>query len=159
MRHWKIGILSIVATAIAAVAMPAAAADPAMDKAIKSRKAQMALYSWNLGRISAMVKGDTPYDAKVAQGAADNLAALTSMSGAGLWPKGSDQTAMPGATRAKAEIWTTYPAVVEKSTDMAAAAMALAAVADDGLDAVKAKFGDVGKSCGGCHKPFRGPKS
>jgi len=158
MRPWKIGILSIAAAAIAAVAMPAAA-DPAMDKAIKSRKAQMALYSWNLGQLSAMAKGDAPYDAAAAQGAADNLAALTSMSGAGLWPKGSDATAMPDATRAKAEIWTTYPAVAEKSADMKAAAIALAAVADDGLDAMKAKFGDVGKACGSCHKPFRAPKS
>lgn len=159
MRRWKIGILSILATAVAAVAMPAVAADPAMDKAIKSRKAQMALYSWNLGRIVAMAKGDTPYDAKAAQGAADNLVALSGMSAAGLWPKGSDAVAMPGATRAKTEIWTTYPAVAAKSAEMGAAAKALAAVAGDGLDAMKAKFGDVGKACGSCHKPFRGPKS
>ena len=159
MQHWKKATLAIAAAAVAAVAMPAGAADPAVEKAIKSRKAQMVLYSWNLGRVSAMAKGQAPYDAKVAQGAADNLVALVNMDSAGLWTKGSDATAMPGKTRAKAEIWSTYPDVVEKSKAMKDAAAGLAAAAGNGLDALKAAVGPVGKSCGGCHKPFRAPKS
>jgi len=64
---------------------------------------------------------------------------------------------MPGKTRAKVEAWTTYPEVANKHKALVDAATKLSAVAGDGLDALKGAIGPVGKSCGGCHKPFREP--
>lgn len=133
----------------------AATADEATEKAIKARKAQMQLYSWNLGTLGAMAKGATEYNADAANAAAANLVALVSMSQQGFWPQGSDSTSMAGKTRAKSEIWSTYPEVSKKGEAMNAAVTTLAAVAGDGLPALQGAIGDVGKSCGGCHKPYR----
>lgn len=157
MKITRFAVPLLAAVVAAAVAGPTLAADPAVEKAIKSRQAQMHLYSWNLGRLGAMAKGQAAYDAKVAQAAANNLLALTKHDSAGLWPQGSDSTAMAGKTRAKAEIWSTYPEVVAKDDALADAAVALSAVAGNGLDALKGGIGPVGKSCGACHKPFREP--
>ena len=135
-----------------------AIADEAMEKAIKARKAQMKLYSWNLGTLGGMAKGKIDYDAKAAAAAANNLLALVNMDARGMWPQGSDSTAMPGKTRAKVEAWSTYPKVAEKGKAMAEAATQLASVAGNGLDELKGAIGPVGKACGGCHKPFREEK-
>lgn len=158
MRLVRHGFIAAAAVAIA-VAGQAVAADAALEKAITARKGQMQLYSLHLGALGAMAKGQQPYDAKVAQSAANNLVTLSKLEGSLMWPQGSDSTAMPAATRAKAEAWTTYPEVAEKGKALTEAATALAAVAGDGLAALQSKVGDVGKTCGGCHKPFRAPKS
>ena len=141
----------------ASVAMPVQA-DGHLGKAVKARQAQMQLYAWNLGTLGAMAKGEKPYDAAAAKAAAENLAALTAMSQQGMWPKGTDSAEMFGDTRAKPEIWSTYPKIVEAGDATAAASAELAKVAGNGLEALQAGIGNVGKTCGGCHKPFREPK-
>lgn len=133
-------------------------ADGHLEKAIEARKAVMSLYSFNLGQLGAMAKGNVAYDAAAASAAAGNLAALAALDQGALWPKGSDATAMPEKTRAKAEIWSTYPEVNGKSKALADASAAMAKVAGDGLPALQGAIGNVGQSCGGCHKPFRMPK-
>lgn len=131
-----------------------AAADGHLDGAIKARKALMQLYAFNLGQLGAMAKGEAEFDAKVAAAAANNLLAAATMDQSAMWPQGSDSTAMPGKTIAKAEIWTTYPAVVEKGKALSDAATKLAGMVGD-LDSLRAGIGAAGASCGGCHKEFR----
>ena len=133
-------------------------ADKAAEKAIKARKAQMVLYAYNISTLGAMAKGKMAYDAKAAQAAANNLAALSNLAAGSMWPPGSDSTALPDQTRAKKEIWTTFPKVVEASKAMAKASATMAAEAGKGLDALRGAIGALGASCGGCHKPFREPK-
>ena len=128
------------------------------DRPVKARKALMQVYVFNIGILGAMAKGKTPYDAKIAQAAADNLLAAVSMKNPTMWPKGSGNDALGDKTRAKPEIWSTYPKVAEKSKAMKSAAAKMASVAGSGLDAVKANMKQLGKGCGGCHKPFRAPK-
>lgn len=121
----------------------------------------MQVYAFNMGQLANMVKGKAPYEAKAASNAANNLLAAASMKNGAMWPKGSDASAPghAGKTRAKVEIWTTYPKVAEAGKALAAAATKLSASAGKGLDAMKAEFGGVGKACKGCHKPFRAPKN
>ncbi len=157
MRSLRVAATALAALTAAAIAQ-GAVADGHLEKAVKARQAQMQLYSFNLGQLGAMAKGDAAYDAKVASAAANNLAALASLDGSALWPQGSDLTAMPDKTAAKPEIWSTYPAIAEKGKALREASAALAAVAGDGLDALKANIGPVGKSCGGCHNDFRQKK-
>tara|TARA_E500000318_G_scaffold55810_1_gene51840 strand:+ start:9098 stop:9571 length:474 start_codon:yes stop_codon:yes gene_type:complete len=133
-------------------------ADGHLEKAIEARKAVMSLYSFNLGQLGAMAKGNVAYDAAAASAAAGNLAALAALDQGAMWPKGSDATAMPDKTRAKAEIWSTYPEISGKSKALVDASAAMAKVAGDGLPALQGAIGSVGQSCGGCHKPFRAPK-
>lgn len=154
----KVSIALAGAAIVATLAGTPVFADGHLEKAIDARNAQMTLYSWNLGMLGGMAKGSVEYDAAKASAAASNLAALAAMSPQGMWPEGSDSFAMEGKTRAMPEIWTTYPAISEKGAALKDAAAKLAAVAGDGLDALKGGIGDVGKACGDCHKQFRVPK-
>lgn len=152
-------ILPVAAVAIAATAAVAGShADKATENAIKARKSQMQLYAWNLGNLGAMAKGEAPYDAKAAQGFADNLNSLVNMNAGGMWPQGSDSGSLPGMTRAKAEIWTTWPAIADKSKAMKMAVAALSSEAGNGQAALGGALQKVGGSCGGCHKEFRDEK-
>ena len=61
--------------------------------------------------------------------------------------------------RAFAEIWTTPTEFATASDRFRTAAEALRSAAEAGdASALGAAARDVGKSCGGCHKAFRGPK-
>lgn len=144
------------ACGLTVASQPVLAAD--IDKVLKARQALMQVQSWNIGILAAMAKGDMPYDAEIAQAAADNLLAAVSMKNPTMWPKGSDNGTLGDKTRAKPDIWTTYPKISEKGKDMQEAAAKMAAVAGNGLDAVKANMGQLGDGCKGCHKPFRAPK-
>ncbi len=131
----------------------------ALEKAIKARQGLMQVYSFNLSGLGAMAKGEAKYDAKLAAALADSLSHAAQASSGAMWPKGSDSTAMPGKTRALLKAWETYPESKNKQDALLAAAAKLAKEAGNGLEALQAAVGDVGKSCGGCHKPFRAPKS
>lgn len=144
------------ALTLAAVAQSGLADD--FDKELKARRSLMQIYSWNIGILGAMAKGEMPYDADVARAAADNLHAAVSMKNPTMWPKGSGRDALGDRTRAKPEIWSTYPKISEKSKGMVEAASKMASVAGDGLDAVKANMKQLGEGCKGCHEPFRAPK-
>ena len=96
-------------------------ADPA-DDAIDARRGYFQVVKFNAAPLFAMAKGEMDYDAKKAQAYADNLQALAKMSTGAMYPPGSDNTAKKGKTRALPVIWTTYPAIVEKSKAWKAAA-------------------------------------
>lgn len=132
-----------------------ASAQGQFDGAIKARKAVMSLYAWNLGQLAAMAKGERDYDPDVAATAAENIRILASMNNGAAWPQGSDSTALPGATRAKVDAWTTYPESAEINKSLAEAAAVLAASAADGLGSVQANIGAIGGACSACHKKFR----
>lgn len=142
---------------ITAYGGPSIAAEP-FAKEIKARKAVMQLYSFNLGILGGMAKGKMAYDAKKAQAAADNLNAVANMKSGAMWPKGSDNVALGKRTRAKPEAWTKYPMIAPHGKALKAAAAKMAAVAGNGVDAIRANMKAIGQSCGGCHKIARGPK-
>ncbi len=153
-------LMLVSATLLLQTFASAASADDAMKKAIGARQAQMKLYSFNLGQLGAMAKGALPYDAKVAQTAADNLLTMATMNNGAAWVKGSgaDNFDLEGLTRAKPEIWSTYPKVAELGKALAKAATGMAATAGNGVDGIKASIGAVGGACKECHKAFRVPK-
>jgi len=154
-------LVSVIAitSGIAASAVLAASDFP-FQKQIEARQAVMKIYSYNIGMLGAMVKGDEPYDAELAKVAADNLLAAVNMDIGTMWPQGSDADAdgLAGKTRAKPENWSSYPEASEASQALVDAATQLASVAGDGLDALKSAIGPAGKSCKGCHDDFRVPK-
>jgi cytochrome c556 len=126
----------------------------ANEKAIKARRGDMQLRSFHAGPLFAMAKGKMPYDAKLASMNAKNLSLLVQMNNGAAWPKGSDNKAYSGKTRARPEIWSN-PAVGEKGKAYKDAVMSLASSAGNGLDALKSSVGDLGKACKGCHDDFR----
>ncbi|NKB19129.1 MAG: hypothetical protein GKS01_01170 [Alphaproteobacteria bacterium] len=77
---------------------------------------------------------------------------------AGLFPKGSSRADLgKKVTRAKAAIWKDWSKFVAAANNMKNAALAVASAAKAGNAKAGAK--GIGKTCGGCHKPFRGKKA
>jgi cytochrome c556 len=121
------------------------------EKQIKARQAVMQIYSFNIGSLAAMVKGEAEYDAGKAQEFADNLLAAAKMKNGAMWPAGK--------TRALKLNWSTYPESAKKQEALVAAAEAASKSAGGGMDALKAALGGLGGSCKGCHEKFRQPKN
>lgn len=153
-------VFTLAATALLLGSLTSTAlADGHLKQAAEARQSAMKLYAFSLGQLGAMVKGEIPYDAAAAEGAAKNLLALATLDQSAFWSAGSGSDGALGSmTRAKPEIWSTYPAVVEKSKAMVAAAEEMAAAAGTGVDGIKANIGKVGGACKACHDDFRGPK-
>ena len=136
----------------------ASAADDPNEKAIKARRAAMTLQSWYAGPLFQMAKGAVEYNAEMANTYAANFDAVVNMEAEAMWPAGTGNDAYAGKTRALPEIWSTWPEVGEKAQALIDASAELAAVAGDGLDALRSKIGAVGNACKGCHDDFRAEK-
>jgi cytochrome c556 len=141
------------------IAQPAFAAkkDP-KKSAIKARKAEMQLRSFNAGPLFAMAKGKMPYDAKKAQMHAANLKLLLDLKNGGAWMKGTSNKEYPDDTTSLPKIWETWPKIADYGKDYAKAVNAVVAVAGNGQDALKGKIKDLGKACKECHDEFRKKK-
>ncbi len=144
--------LAALAAPIAVVAFAAAHAD--IGAAVKARHAHMQLYSYNLGILGDMAKGDTEYDAAMAQAAADRLVSLSAVSQEGYYPDGtsSEEVEESRALPVLFEEREKYTALTE---DLNAAATEMAAVAGDGADALGPQMQALGGACGACHKVYR----
>jgi cytochrome c556 len=116
----------------------------------------MQLISYHTGILGDMAKGEMEFDVEKAQAAATNLHAASIMDRTTLWIEGTEQGAVEGS-RAKAEIWTDAAGFDTAFTALQDASAAMMEVSD--LDGVRAGIGDVGKSCGGCHDDYRGPRN
>ena len=155
----KTVIVTVVSIALFTASSVFAEDDGPHDKAIKARQALMQLYSFNLGILGGMAKGEVEYDADAATAAADNLLSAVSMNQSAMWPAGShSEDAANRKNRALEAIWTTFPEITEKSKAIVTAATVMQAAAGNGLDALKGAMGGAGKSCKGCHDDFRAEK-
>ncbi len=119
----------------------------AQTDAISQRKSLMKQNSKHTKGISAMVKGEAPFDA-----ATVNTAFAQWSNTASQLPKlFPDNSKSGGDTRALPKIWTD-----RKGFDTHVAAFAkAAAVRPKDLDGLKKAFPAVGKACGDCHEGYR----
>ncbi len=144
-----VGVALIAASTIFAASASAQFAKP--EDAIKYRKSVMTLMSAHFGRIGAVVKGVRPFNAAEVQA---NAALVETLSNLPLdaFGAGTDK----GETRAKPEIWTNPDKFKAAGDQMQKAVLTMSAAAKAGnQDQLKAAFGDVGKTCKGCHDDFR----
>ena len=120
----------------------------------------MTVNKFYMGILADMAKGKRPYDAELASAAARNIEALSNMKNGAMWPKNSglDQPGLKDETRAKPEIWSTWPEVADRHKEWAGAAAEFSKVAGNGLDALRGGLKQVGDGCKGCHKDFRAKK-
>jgi cytochrome c556 len=140
MKKWLLLALTALLTS------QAFAADP-----VTERKEVFKQYKQTVGQMGKVVKGQSPYN----KDEFAKLAAHLDMLAQQPWqyfPAGSDK----GKTDARPEIWT-KPTEFQKDIDSHKAETAkLKQVADDGdLNAIKAQFGAVQKTCKACHDSFR----
>ncbi|MCY1125319.1 cytochrome c [Frigidibacter sp. RF13] len=123
---------------------------------IEARQGLMVYRAINIGTLAAMAKGEAEYDAAKAATAANALLASANLDVSMLWPPGSDNAANPDST-ASAAIWADGSDIGAKAGAFKAAAEAMAAAAGTDLASLQGAMGDLGGSCGGCHKAFRVP--
>ncbi len=147
--RWLVVLLGL------SLGLGATAADDPNEKAIEARRAAMTLQSWYAGPLFQMARGALEYDAEMAKTYAASFDAVVNMEAEAMWPVGTGNDAYPGQTRALPEIWSTWPKAGEKAMALIDASAELAAVAGDGLDALRSKIGAVGNACKGCHDDFR----
>ena len=123
--------------------------------ALKERAAVMSSLAAHLGGIKAALGAKNGKAIAAHATAVSRLAAVLP----NFFPKGSGPEA--GKTRALPKIWTDWNGFVKVSNTLSTEAATLAKIAGGGdMGAVGAQFGKMAKlGCGGCHKPYRGPKN
>ena len=154
-RSWIAGVAAVALALAVFTGSGVASAQEDHSGAVKARMAYMQLNGFYMGQLAAIAKGQVPYDAAQATGIANSMLALATMDVGAMWPAGSDNQALPGKTRALPEIWTTFPAVVEKGDALTKALEAMVVAAGTDLASLQGAFGAVGAGCGGCHRSFR----
>lgn len=144
---------TLLAVAALAAALPFAAqaqfAKP--EDAIKYRKAAFTVMAAHFGRNAPVVRGERPFNAQEAAANAAIVEAMARLPWAAFGP-GTDK----GDTRARPEIWSDAAKFTAAQEAMVKAVGDFAAAARSGNEgAFKAAFGEVGKTCKGCHDNFR----
>jgi hypothetical protein len=135
------------------LASGAALAQAKPEDVIKYRKGVYTVAAWHMRPLGAMVKGQMPFDQAVFLKNAEIVADMASVAPEG-FAAGSDKGA---ETRAKPEIWSDaagFKKVMDNFQAETAKMVQIAKTAKD-VDAVRAQFAAVGKSCAACHDNFR----
>jgi cytochrome c556 len=121
------------------------------DRAIKYRQGIMQAQGWHMGILGGMAKGTRPYDKEVATRSSKYVNELLEMGWEGFIP-GSESGA---PTRAKPEIWKDRAKFDKYAQDARAESAKFAAAAGNGLDALRAAIGPMGRACNNCHDDFQ----
>lgn len=140
-----IAALAVVGTFSAAVYAQTA------DRAIKYRQGIMGAQGWHMGVLGGMAKGTRPYDKDVAARSARYVDMLVEMHIDG-FGAGTEKGA---PTRAKADIWQQKAKFDKYAQDIKLETTKLSANAGNGLDALRASIGPVGRGCQNCHDDFQ----
>lgn len=137
------------AACTATLSLPAAAQFAKKDDAIAYRQSALKIMGVHFGRIGAMVKGDAPFDAKLAQENADIVQFMSKLPWAGFGPGTEGGKAKPG-------VWSENAKFREHAQETQAQTAKLAAAARQGdLASLKVAFGATASSCKACHDSFR----
>lgn len=153
LRAAILGVLgAALMTGIAAVAQDKP--DPG-EKAIKARRGFMQVVVWEAGPLFGMAKKQLAYDAAAATEHAANLKAISDYGIERLFVEGTSNADYKGKTRALPKIWEDRAAFEQGFKKWRAAVAKVAEEAGKGEEAFTAAAIELGKACGGCHKPYR----
>ncbi len=147
--------LALAASLLAGFVSPVFAVDEP-ENIIKYRKAVMSAIGGHTGAIAGVVKGEVSFVAHVeshARGINEMSKLITQ-----LFPAGTGNDAIKD-TRALPAIWkdkAKFDAAAQALQDQSAKLIEVAQGGDVG--AIGGQLQNVGKACGGCHKPFRAEK-
>jgi cytochrome c556 len=159
-RLTRIGVTAVMAAVSAVVAAQAvtkAASQADADKAIKARQAIFSQINDLNKVIAPMVRPNGPaVDTALVATNAAKIAELAAQIPAAYLVDTRGFTATK--TRALDGIWNSQADFKAKADGLVTAANAAAAAAKTGdAAATKTALGNIGRACGACHDPFRGP--
>jgi cytochrome c556 len=121
---------------------------------IRWRQSGMQILGWNMGRIKANIEGAFNKDQVIQS--ANAIQALANSGSGILFQPGTDTGKGWRDTNVKPEYFTNAAKLKEVGMAYNKEANEMAKVASSGdATAVKAQFGNLGKSCKGCHDEFR----
>lgn len=153
----KLLLLSLLAISPALTVHAQVAEAPYQD-AIEIRHGLMLQMASDVGKLGAIAKGETPYDAATATQAAANIAAIASVLSMDQFPAGSEAgTAQDSYSLPK--IWATpddFNAKINGLRD--SASFMVSAAGKDGA-AIKGVMANLGGACSACHKAYRQPEN
>ncbi|MDD3518832.1 MAG: cytochrome c [Chromatiales bacterium] len=142
---------AILLSALLAIGIAGTAAAQSAEDAIEYRQSVFQTVKWNMGPMTAMAKGEKPFDKDAFLKHATRVEQLSHMPLEGFTPD-SDL----GETDAKPEVWSKRAEFEKRMKNWQEQAAKLAQVAKAGDErAIKAQFGELGKSCKACHDDFR----
>jgi len=122
------------------------------EDAVKYRKAAMTLIGHHFGRMASVVKGQQPYVRADFSGDAELVERLSKLSWEAFMVPGTAQ----GDTHLKPEALSEKSKFIEAGQKFETEISKLVSAANgDNFGAVKDQFGEVAKSCQGCHRQFR----
>jgi cytochrome c556 len=142
-------MLGIAAAAIGFVSTVAIA----IEDPIATRRQLMQSNGASMGAAQAMIKGEVPFDARLAMATLQNFEAVGYSFG-DYFPPGSDQ----GDTRASPKIWAEMAEFQEYLTKFRDDSAAAVAAKPATLEAFQAALGPIGQNCQQCHEEFREPE-
>ena len=126
------------------------------ENVIKYRQAVMKAIGGHTGAIVGVVKGEVSYVGHVAAHAR-GIHAMSKLL-VGLFPEGTSQFEFAN-TRALPAIWDDFSKFEAAAKAMEVESAKMVEVAEGGdLAAIGGQLQNLGKACGGCHKPFRQKK-
>ena len=122
------------------------------EDAIKYRKSVMFLIAQHFGRMGAVVKGKADYEKQSFTRNAMVMEALSHLPWEASMMAGTDK----GDTTLNAAVFAKQDEFKASGQAFEAGTAKLVSVSESGdLNAIKAQFGEVAKSCKGCHEKFR----
>lgn len=121
---------------------------------IRYRQAGYSFMSWNMGKIKTNLEGSYNKDQVIA--AANAIAGIANSGMGALYAPGTEKDVGDQKTRVKPEFFTDKDGVAKVAIAFNQAANNMAKVAAEGdAGAVKAAFGELGKTCKACHDDYR----
>jgi cytochrome c556 len=156
MKKLVITLLSVVLVPMLVVSCggqkaPAALPDTPEAAAFTFRDGLMKTIGWKVTKLRGMATGEVTLDEAFFKKSAHDVVTL-----AGMIPEGFIPNSIVPGSAATPEIWMNFADFKQKAADLQTAAQALAdAVDQNGFESSKGLVDAVGKSCGGCHRPYR----
>jgi cytochrome c556 len=145
--------LLAVAGGLATLGAPAYAQFNKPEDAIRYRQSALFLMGNHMGRINAQLKAATP-NMQVIQSSAAVIEVASKLPYEAFIP-GTETGGTP-ATRAKPDVFKDTDKFKQLAEKMQGEVVKLNAAAKGGdIAAIRAQFGDVGKSCKACHDDYR----
>jgi cytochrome c556 len=122
------------------------------ENAIKYRQSVMAIIGHHMGQMGAVVSGKKPYEKQKFSHDASVMEMVSTLPWEAFMAPGSDK----GKTKLKSSAFREKDKFLAKSKTFETEIQKLVKVADgDDFNAIKAQFGEVGKSCKSCHDDYR----
>ncbi len=143
---------AVVSTLIPVLLSCPAAQAGKVEDAVDYRQGVMNVFSWNVGLMGAMMKGEVPFDAVAFQGHAADLASAAGLN----ILKGFPEDSVTDDSDAKDEIWLNWSDFESKLQGLRSESAKLAEVAASGDEAaIKAQFDATRRACKACHDDYK----